>query len=245
MFGRRKPKQAEVLQHWIAFVEGFQSAPSRFYDGVEEELKLRQVPGMEMARVEFAEGSLLSDKRLYLRMTRERLVFDVCAAPFGTGFFFSCRMAEIPAVVRLWQLALLFFAGVTFWFLFVRMFGLVYGNALLLLLGLTGIYVLRNAVAMGLRDLDATLIKSPALGPVYEAWFRKETYFRHDTRLMYLEIVSSLVKKLAEDAVAAKGAKLVRQYEQAPILGELYKPVPTNPESADAVLLHGLTARNL
>ena len=95
------------------------------------------------------------------------------------------------------------------------------------------IYTLRNAVAMGLRDLDAALIKSPIVGPIYELFFRKETYYRHDTRLMYLEIVSRVVKRLAEDAVAAKGIKLMRQYEQAPILGELYKPV--KPESEPTV----------
>jgi phosphoserine phosphatase len=84
---------------------------------------------------------------------------------------------------------------------------------------------MRNAVAIGLQDLDRTLIQSPVIGPIYEAWFRKESYYRHDTRLMYLEIVSGVVKHLAEDAVAAKGLKFAKQYEQGPILGELYKPV--------------------
>ncbi|HYV26116.1 MAG TPA: hypothetical protein VFA77_01180, partial [Candidatus Eisenbacteria bacterium] len=94
-----------------------------------------------------------------------------------------------------------------------------------LLFFVLAIYVMRNAVSLGLKDLDATLIKTPVIGAIYEAWIRKETYYRHDTRLMYLEIVSGVVKRLAEEAVAAKGVKLVRQYEQAPILGELYKPV--------------------
>src|ERR1041385_374057 len=102
MFGFLKSKEAEVLQHWIAFADGFQLVATEFYTQVENELKAREVPGMEMARVEFSEGSILSDKRLYLRMVRERLVFDVCAAPFGKSFFFSCRFAEIPAVVQLW-----------------------------------------------------------------------------------------------------------------------------------------------
>ena len=109
MFESFKTKKADVLEHWIAFVEGFQLPPSEFYESVERELKNRQIPGMEMSRVEFAEGGILSDKRVYLRMVRERLVFDVCAAPFGTSFFFSCRFAEIPAVVQLWQLLALIF----------------------------------------------------------------------------------------------------------------------------------------
>lgn len=226
-------RKADVLEHWIAFVEGFSASPSEFYESVERELKARTVPGLELSRVEFAEGGVLSDRRLYLRMVRERLVFDVCAAPFGGSFFFSCRFAEIPVVVQPWQLLSLFcvlfllgngslmfttriigFAGLFYWF-----FGWI-----ALLIGT--VYVLRNAVAVGLKDLDAALIKSPVIGPLYEAWFRRETYYRHDTRLMYLEIVSGLVKRLAEDAVAAKGVKLVRQYQQAPILGELYRAVP-------------------
>jgi hypothetical protein len=94
---------------------------------------------------------------------------------------------------------------------------------------IAAIYVMRNAVSMGLKDLDTTLIKTPVIGPIYEAWFRKLTYYRIDTRLMYLEVVGGVVKKLAEDAIAAKGVKL-KQYEQSPILGELYKPVaPKNP----------------
>ena len=59
--------------------------------------------------------------------------------------------------------------------------------------------------AMGLKDLDTTLIRTPVIGAIYEAWFRKESYYRVDTRLMYLEIVSGVVKRLAEDATAAKG----------------------------------------
>ena len=230
MFGFLKSRKAEVLQHWIAFVEGFQLSSSKFYDLVESELKAREVVGMEMARVEFAEGGVLSDKRTYLRMVRERLVFDVCAAPFGKSFFFSCRFAEIPVVIKLWQLIILFlvsyFILAATWYLA----GFWFGSFLLVVALVLLVYTLRNAVAMGLRDLDAALVKSPIVGPIYELFFRKETYYRHDTRLMYLEIVSAVVKQLAEEAVAAKGVKLTRQYEQGPILGELYKPVKPKPE---------------
>jgi hypothetical protein len=231
MFGFLKSKKAEVLQHWIAFVEGFQLSSSEFYDSVETELKAREVAGMEMARVEFAEGGVLSDKRTYLRMVRERLVFDVCAAPFGKSFFFSCRFAEVPAVIKLWQLFVVLVSVAATVILAWRFAGFILGTVLLLATLALLVYTLRNAVAMGLHDLDASLIKSPVVGPIYESFFRKETYYRHDTRLMYLEIVSSVVKQLAEEAVATKGVKLTRQYEQGPILGELYKLVKPGKES--------------
>ena len=218
-------KKAEVIEHWIGFADGFQFASAEFYTAVEKELQARQVPGLEMSRVDFAEGGLLSDKRVYLRMLRERLVFDVCAAPFGTRYFFSCRMAEIPAVIQLWQLLVVFVGLGVFTALFWKIFGLILGSLVLIVTLGVCVYALRNAVAMGLKDLDAMLIKSPVLGPIYECWFRKETYYRVDTRLMYLDTVSSVVKALAEKVTGAKGVKLIREYQQAPILGELYKPV--------------------
>jgi hypothetical protein len=231
MFDFFKPRKAEVLQHWIAFAEGFQLSSSEFYESIERELKALEVPGLEMNRVEFAEGGILSVKRTYLRMTRERLVFDVCAAPFGKTFFFSCRFAEIPATIQIWQLLVIYFSACIVSYLAWRYIGLMLGTLILILTLVLLIYTLRNAVALGLRDLDAALVKSSLFGPLYERFLRKETYYRHDTRLMYLEIVSSLVKQLAEDATAQKGVKLVKQYEQAPILGEIYKSVSPTPKT--------------
>jgi hypothetical protein len=232
-----KPKLADVLSHWYAPVPNFNTSTQEFYAAVERELKERQVPGLEMSRVDFAEGGLLSAKRQYLRMTRHRLVFDVSAAPFGTSYFFSCRFAEIPAVVQFWQLlvvlvGLMMIAGLTF-----KLAGLFLGTFILLVgLGVL-IYLLRNAVAMGLRDLDATLIKSPVIGPIYERFFRKETFFRQDTRLMYCHTVNEVVKAKVEETTGAKGIKLVRFNEHSPIFGELYKPttvqLPKTPPTPD------------
>jgi hypothetical protein len=231
-----KAAKADVLSHWYALIPGFKTSTNEFYQSIEQELKSRQVPGLEMSRIEFSEGGLLSDKREYLRMSRERLVLDVCAAPFGTAYFFSCRFAEIPATIRLWQLfVLLIVFGVSALFslaICTRVFG-----ALTIFIWPIGwiffiaflIYLLRNAVTMGLRDLDAFLIKSP-LGPIYERWFRRETYYRQDTRLMYCDTVNAVVKGLVEEITAAKGVKLVQFNEYNPILGELYKPAPPKPE---------------
>ena len=219
-------RKADVLNHWIAFADGFQTSPSEFYAMLEKELADRKVPSMEMKRMELPEGGLLSEKRIYLRMLRERLVFDVCAAPFGSGFFFSCRSSEIPVLLNLLELGLVFVVGSVLTMGFLYFLGFFTGIFVLLVLLAATIYVLRNAVAMGLQDLDKTLQQSPFVGTVYEVWFRKETYHRIDSRLCYQEVVSTLVKKLAEDVTAAKGIKLVRQFQLAPVLGELYQPSP-------------------
>lgn len=230
MFGFVK-KSADVIDHWYALVPGFNSSTKDFYEGIEKELKTRDVPGLEIFHVDFAEGGVLSQKREYLRMTRERLVFDICAAQFGTAYFFSCRFAEIPAVIRLWQLLVLLVTfGICVLLSFVvcaKVFGMltpfVWPIGWIVLIALV-IYTLRNAVSMGLKDLDAMLIKSPVVGPIYENWFRKETYYRHDTRLMYCDTVNAVVKAKVEETTGAKGIKLIRYMENCPILNELYKP---------------------
>jgi hypothetical protein len=230
MFDFFKSKKADVIDHWYSLIPGFNASAKEFYEAVEKKLKECEVPGLEMFHVDFAEGGVLSGKREYLRMTRERLVFDICAAPFGTAYFFSCRFAEIPAVIQLWQLLVLLAAfGVCVPLSLVicaKIFGVLtpfvwpLGWIVLIVLA---IYVLRNAVAMGLKDLDATLIKSPVVGPIYENWFRKETYYRQDTRLMYRDTVNDVVKAKVEEATGAKGIKLIKFNDYSPILGELYK----------------------
>src|SRR5207248_270366 len=103
MFGFKRKKD-EVLNHWIAFVETFNLPPQQFYASLEQEFSARNIPGLEISRVDYSEGGLLSHKRIYLRLIRERLAFDTCAAPFGTGYFFSCRTVYSPARVRLWHI---------------------------------------------------------------------------------------------------------------------------------------------
>jgi hypothetical protein len=221
-----KPKTDEVLDHWISFADGLTLSSQDFYAAVEKELEARKIPGMEISRAEYAEGGLLSDKRIYLRMIRERLAFDACAAPFGNTFFFSCRSVHSPPVVRLWHIvaSIVFLNIITS--LLVKYLGMDF--ALIAFIGLLVAIVetFRNAVALNLSDLDSALMKIPALGPIYERWFRKETYYREDTRLLYLKLVPDIIKKVADDVTGAKGIKLMQQYERAPILGELYKKVP-------------------
>lgn len=229
MFGLFSSKKAGVISHWYVPVPNFKIPVKEFYDDVEKELKAREVPGLEMSRIDFAEGGLLSAKREYLRMTRERLVFDVCAAPFGTAFFFSCRFAEIPSEIKLWQLLVALVVILVITGLVLNYVGFFLGGLLLLAGFGFLIYLLRNAVTLGLKDLDATLIKSPIIGPIYERFFRKETYYREDTRLMYGDTVNAVVKALVEETTGAKGIKLIQFNEYSPILGELYKPTRVQP----------------
>jgi hypothetical protein len=231
---RSQPKGA-ILSHWYALIPGFNTSTKEFYAAITKELKEREVPGLDISRVEFSEGGLLSDKREYLRMARERLVFDICAAPFGKAYFFSCRFVEIPSVVKLWQVAFLLtmFLGMAFvswqcamlWFIRTwRFAGLCLGMLIFVVVLALIYFTLRNAAGMRLRKLDAFLVRDPIVGSIYEKFFRKETYYREDTRLMYLDTVNTVVKELVEKTTGAKGIKLIKFNDYSPILGELYKP---------------------
>jgi hypothetical protein len=223
MIGKSKPKTAEVLHYWHELVENFQTSPQDFYAAVQKTLDERKVPGLDADRVEFAEGGMLSAKRQYLRLTRERLVFDICAAPFGTSFFFSCRFAELPLTISLDAVfSILIFLALSFW-LFFHLWGLFSSIVAMMGLVLAIASILRNAVSIGLGDLDAWLIKQPSLGGLYEILFRKQTYYREDTRVMYMETVPVVVKRIYEELTAAKGTKLTRNEEQAPVQGDLAK----------------------
>ncbi len=218
-----KSKSDEVLHHWIAFADNLQFSAQDFYQKLEAQLAERKIPGLEMSKVEYAEGGLLSHRRIYFRLIRERLAFDTCAAPFGTGYFFSCRTVHSPLAVQLWHvLAVLGFLTVLY-FLLAYYLGMIFAAIAVGWLVVAVAQVFRNTLAMKLADLDAAFIKTPILGPIYEKYFRVDSYYRQDTRLVYLEIVPKLVQTLAEEMTATKGVKLVRQYERKPILGELYK----------------------
>ena len=243
-----KPKQPDnVFSHWYAVTEGLDFSAMDFYDDVEAELVARKMPRLRTRRVEYHEGSALSDRRLYLRLARERFAFEVCAAPFGTSYFFSIRFVEIPRGGWIKLLLILtvvgaviagagmlgtyayFKAGSAFWL----------GAGIIALIGLVVSTRLqaRRRVATDdragellepLRDFDTFLLGLPKIGEWYER-IRKDTYYRHDTRMLYHSIVSEIVKKRVEELTAVKGVTLLRTYDYNPILGELYKPGSLKP----------------
>jgi hypothetical protein len=213
----------EVHKHWYSSVDNFEYASNDFYQAIEKELLARKVPGLQTSRIDLSEGGLLSDKREYLRLKRERLVFDICAAPFGTSYFFSFRFVELPLGIKPTEL-LIFLIGCALVFgLIVKLIGLIFGLIAFFAIIGGGIYAMRNALTLGLKDLDASLLKTPIIGPLYEVFFRKETYHRQDTRLMYLSTVNSITEMLVEEVTAAKGIKLVKRYERKSNHGELYQ----------------------
>jgi hypothetical protein len=221
-----KNKRGEVLDYDLSHADGLALSPREFYDRVEQELAARKLPGLEISRVPFAEGGLLSDQRVYLRLMRERLCIDTCAAPFGNIFFFSSRTVRVRALVRLWHIlaVLAFFTFVEG--LLIKPLGMTFATIALVALVFALVGVLRNASTGAFADLDTLLLKIPVVATVYEDWFRVETYYREDTRNLYRQLLPQFIAGLADEACAAKGVKLERDLQPTPPASPLARPLP-------------------
>ena len=83
-----------VASHWSHFFEEFQFTPSDFYSQVESKCKEYEIPNAKYSKVTYAQSGIFSARREYLRVARNEFVFDICAAPFGKGFFVSSWLGE-------------------------------------------------------------------------------------------------------------------------------------------------------
>lgn len=84
-----------IHDHWNCYFAELQFSSREFFQKVEEIIQKRDVPDVQLSRVEFSkEYSILSGKREYLRVRNGPYSFDICAAPYGAGFFVSWWMGE-------------------------------------------------------------------------------------------------------------------------------------------------------
>ena len=240
MFGFLRPK-SEVSSHWFLPIRFYKVGPGNFYDALVKELEARQIPDLKITREEILEGSLVSDRRLYLRIRRERFSWDICAAPFGDGSFFSYRFSEMPLLIRPWDFVALAIAMPVFAF-FDYLFAatatdlskIVVGSVLAPFVGIAAflvfpiilLWLFRNCTSFGLHELDRTLSNLPFLGVFYQRFVRRETWFREDTRCVSHHFINEAVKEVMEEMTGAAGFKLRSFYERTPSFESLYVKQP-------------------
>jgi len=159
-----KPQVSDIVSHWYTSMDGLQTSSLDFYAAVEQAIAKHQIPDARTSRVDWREGGVFSAKREYLRVRRKEFVFDICAAPFGTGFFFSWWLGELPS--GLWELI-----GLIPWF-----------------------------------------------GPLMIHMFRRSTYYKMDTALMFQEAVRSAVNECIDALTSTKGLRALSELERKPIL---------------------------
>jgi hypothetical protein len=82
-------KEYFVIAHWSTLIENINESPKKFYERIESGITKKELPDITMSESEMKEGGFFSDKRLYFTIERRNYCMDICAAPFGKGFFVS------------------------------------------------------------------------------------------------------------------------------------------------------------
>ncbi|MGP8260623.1 MAG: hypothetical protein ACLQM6_11805 [Acidobacteriaceae bacterium] len=217
-------KDANVISHWHYPIENFQTSTMEFYAAVEQALKPHEIPDYSVSRIDWREGGVLTARREYLRIKRGKLAFDICAAPFGTGFFFSSWLAELPpSHLILWLLAL--FVG---WLAVIGICVEMFGQsgffpgifAYLGLIWLLGYLIREERLGTEAEDL---VLAIPFLGGLYQKLFQPPTYYRIDTTLMYQAVVHKTVTDVVDQLLLAKGTRALTELERKPTMREFYQ----------------------
>jgi hypothetical protein len=195
-----------------------------FYAAVEEALKPREIPDYSVSRIDWREGGVLTARREYLRIKRGKLTFDLCAAPFGTGFFFSWWLAELPPSHALLWALLICFLGIGFIGVLTVVFGfsgLFWGC----LLGAGGLFAFGFLLKDGTlgTHVEDVVLAIPILGWLYERIFKPSTYYKTDVTLMFQSVVHTAVLEVVDRVMSAKGARALTEFERKPIMREFYQ----------------------
>jgi hypothetical protein len=210
-----------VISHWSTLIENFQASPLAFYQGVEAALIRRQLPETKNCRIDHREAGILSANREYLHVTRESFGFDICGAPFGTGFFVSWWLTDDTPQLNPIQRAIALFVmlGAALWML--SEFGLTTG-AVVIVFVLFGGLAAANTLASG-GDFNDKLVQSlPLVGVLYEWLFKPQTFYRLDTMAMFQKAVHSAVLEVIDTMTTEKGVRALADADRKPIMREFY-----------------------
>lgn len=85
-----------VFSHWFAAVDGFRASPSQFYTVVLDKIAEQGITHLRVRQIACREGGFLAPRRLYLRVQRQEMIFDVCGVPSGSSFFVSWWLGRKP-----------------------------------------------------------------------------------------------------------------------------------------------------
>lgn len=208
-----------VVSHWTQPIADLRVTPSEFYEAVVNALAARKVPDLEISRVWWKESPLAAVKREYLRIVRRRLVFDICAAPFGTGCFISSWLCIVP-----------------FSFSFCHLIGMLLTTILgfcfppIAIAGLLLLIAFAPAWWIYSREMKTTstgqdiLLGMTLLGPPMLLWAeRKPTYYQLDTAAIFQSAVQEAVMAVVDQFCEAQNLRPLSELERKPVIREFGK----------------------
>lgn len=86
---------------WNTLIDNFNFSTQEFYKLLKEELQNQGIKRIEIEQVSLKEGNVFSSRRSYLRATWKEYQYDICAAPFGKGFFISWWLLYKNSIAQL------------------------------------------------------------------------------------------------------------------------------------------------
>jgi hypothetical protein len=232
------PQDSEggALSHWYTLFENFSTSTQDFYAAVEEAIRERKIPGVEISRVFFHEGGTWTPKREYLRVKRGRIVCDICSAPFGTSHFFSWWVTPAPTRFGLLAITTVITLLCYLSWKFVKNVVAIPTDSLLsflspfvevLLLPLTFLFgvpiiffLLGLAVQEGILGDEEWVLSTPVVGPLYAKIFKPLTYYRLDTAYMFRDSMQAIVGEVVNGLREEKGLRLLEEEELTPSVPE-------------------------
>lgn len=224
----RRERKARLLDYKTRLIENFNYSPREFYLLLAKAIERREVPGLEAELTLLIESVRGSSRRLYLSVARERFVYYVCAAPFGSGFFFSWRLVDERRPAKWYHL--LAMLGFLFSLsIFISYFGYSTIVRFLNALGFDGegisqvapnvpwiVFVflftamwslMRCAALPRFEWLAIMFEKSAVIGRVFERFFRPDTYYREDSKQMYQKAFDASVQEAIESITTPQGVR--------------------------------------
>lgn len=223
-------KPANVIWNWNHLIENFQASPQDFYKAFEAAVATRVVPETHWIRVEHKEGGLASANREYLRMHRGKHAFDICAAPFGTGFFLSWWFTEPPLKFGfLYLIGFLLCLMIIVTMVYSIAFGMgmaISGFGFGVFLSGAGVFVgvplllwfLGNALRSGAIAGESTVLAIPLVGWIYERLFAPTTFYSMDTAIMFQKAIHNAVLEVMDCMTAGKGVRALTEAERKPVM---------------------------
>jgi hypothetical protein len=219
MFRTWTRKRLKAGQAWSVLVPDFDTSTDDFYALIREMIASKRLPDVDVCELELREEGPLSATRRYLRIRHDLFIFDVCSAPYGTSWYFSCRQGQYPLYLWLWQFALLVgLGGLALW-AHVALLGPAWGGTAFALNVASFFFLLNSLMASGLYGLAAVVLKIPLLGQLYEVGLRKDSYRRADVRAMFLTTVDGLVRDAVERTASVRPEGSAEFFEEPSLVG--------------------------
>jgi len=211
-----------IFSHWHHPVSNFQTSPLEFYNAVTQALQPHRIPNLEISRVDWREGGVLSAKREYLRVKRGKLAFDIGAAPFGADFFFSSWLTEVPPTHGLLWAIVILVVGLIVFSTLTQSFGVIVGSFITIILLPLFFWLMGYAIRQGnfSSEVEDTLLAIPFFGSLYERIVKPVTYYKIDTTLMFQSAVHASVLEAVDQLFTAKGIRSLTELERKPIMRE-------------------------